>query len=924
MVRAFLLSAAAIALFPLLYAFLVVTWHKAAEPVSVAVVMNGTLPPESPLTITCLTRSGGESEVPRQADTSEGTSTDRHRWAVDGSNLYGLRLHCSPDLVGQIRRLTVSIGTQQFAFSGQELLTRWRHDRNGVEARSPGSATLVLQCPPDVAGKRSHLPRFAGIINWRGDRNLFPSTALICVWVLLVLTVAGFRRPLISIWGLAVGAMRRHRSIGVPIGVLVLLAAAIGPSLAWASSPPKVAAGLALLLGACCGTGYLVLRWTFDSFTYRQRLALCGGVGLCLLVPLQFSAGLLGPVALTVVEVASLIAGACGLVLLATDWQRTPDVERRVPTLTLAVTTAILLMFCVPSAYEMSVRPDGSLLVLYEDASYHAALVTGAESSARVEHPLLPSMEIHYHYFLHFAAGRLARHLGLSTTDALFRSVRPSVLLIIMLTLATFPVLALGNAAGQRTSVSWLGPVVACGLPSMRLLGGNILAGRLEVPTWGWDFCTEMFVSIGGLGLCAMVPLIACLLARCNSAPKPSGAILLGLLVGSMVGFNIPAFGISLAALCLVSLASRRQALVMGLSCVIAAAWGGHLAWHVIGMAGDTVGTRAATHLSLAACLHGVRSIALNLSPMLHVKLLLAAAALIGARRSAYTLFLLAVMVGSIAVRVVGEIESSFMTYAYMLVAMGATLLAVAGCARLASRAMEPAVRAGIQYAGGAVVVMLCACAAMRLDGHRGQVGCALGVVLVLSLMTVVARLSNGTALVGSRIQPRWPYALWSCVVILGVISNTQFPWFYTHKSRVEPGIVASLQAVASWTPPTAVLAGLDLPLQHDGGMDAETFSLVRWFLYPALAQRPVITEAYSPDLEYGWLTQPAFAASSAAIASLRQGCSETDARAVINAYGITHVLAPKGFYVRWMGADWLRPVPLPGALTMYEVANRQ
>ena len=559
-------------------------------------------------------------------------------------------------------------------------------------------------------------------------------------------------------------------------------------------------------------------------------------------------------------------------------------------------------------------------LLLSEDASYHAALVTGAESSARVEHPS-PSMEIHYHYFLHFAAGRLARHLGLSTTDALFRSVRPSVLLIIMLTLATFPVLALGNAAGQRTSVSWLGPVVACGLPSMRLLGGNILAGRLEVPTWGWDFCTEMFVSIGGLGLCAMVPLIACLLARCNSAPKPSGAVLLGLLVGSMVGFNIPAFGISLVALCLVSLASRRQALVMGLLCIIAAAWGGHLAWHVIGMAGDTVGTRAATHLSLAACLHGVRSIALNLSPMLHVKLLLAAAALIGARRSAYTLFLLAVMVGSIAVRVVGELRAG---HDIRIHACGDGCHAVGRC-RLCSARIS---RDGACCSGRHPVYRGCrGCDALRLrcdasgrspwPGGLCAGGCPCPVVNGRRCQAIERNC------VGGRAHATALASLWSCVVILGVISNTQFPCSTLTRSRVGPAIVASLQAVASWAPPTAVLAA---SIFLCSTMAEWTLSLFSCALVP-------IPRAGSETGHHRSLfslsrirlaNSPAFAASSAAIASLRQGCSETDARAVINAYGITHVLAPKGFYVRWMGADWLRPVPLPGALTMYEVANRQ
>jgi hypothetical protein len=740
------------------------------------------------------------------------------------------------------------------------------------------------------------------------------------------------------------GSGNPYRYVAAPVVGVTLFLLAVGPGLFFGDSPGRILAGVAVLVSGYLGTGYLVLRTFLPHLRYTHRLSLCTAVGLALLVPVQVVAAMVAPGAVVAVEVLVVLAGMTGLILAFRDWLGAPAAARRVPTLTFVVLGVMALLFCVPSAREMSTARDGSLVIQYIDMPIHAATVT-AVSAIPPRNPHLPSLPLHYHYFLCLPAARLVHWTGITATDALYRVVRPLSLLAVLLSFAVVPSLVAGQQTTSRRPVSWLGPLVLCGLPSLnlfvantrelgRLLLGNAEVG-MELPHPRWEFCADMLLGVGGLGLCLMAPMLVCLLcARDRGFGLPQG-ILFGILVGATVGFNgvlfVVAFG-GLAILALAMLLRREAVAPVMVAVLVAAAWGAFLGSHVGG--GAAVSRRLA---GPALSMSGAGILLRELGHRLHFKLILAAAAVGAAGYMTRVRFALAmVAVAGAMVLAGGVVTTAANKYQIETISVCVTLLAAVGAAELLIDPRRERLRIGVRVGGCLLLALLASGLAVRVGTGvgLGSLVAILGGVAAWYLSGAVSRWEG----LANRAWRRWRVmAVTSAGLIIGfgAVSSTQFLWYPMRWSeiggqmtggkrvpsvaRVEAGIVTSLRALARQLPQGAVLAGTSALVQRDWSRLSRSARVNYWFVYPALAERPVMTDSTLHG--YMGLHDPRAAVAAEAVKELFRCRSVDEARHIVRRYGISHILLAPDQDYPWHGCDaWLEPYAAPGSLRVYEV----
>lgn len=742
------------------------------------------------------------------------------------------------------------------------------------------------------------------------------------------------------------GPRSRYSYVAAPVVGLTLLVLAVGPGLFFGDAPGHILAGVAILVMGYVGTGYLVLRATWAHFAYHHRLSLSIAVGLALLVPVQVVAAMLASAALVAVEVVVMLAGIIGLILAFSDWLGAPAAEKRVPTLTFVALGVTALLFCVPSAREMSTALDGSLVIQYVDMPIHAATVT-AVATIPPRNPHLPSLQLHYHYFLCLPAARLVQWTGMTATDALYRTVRPLALLGTLLSFALLPSLVVRQRTGPARPVSWLGPIILCALPSLNLFLSNagelarLLLGSAEVgmniPHPSWDFCADMLLGIGGLGFCLMAPMLVCLLHGRNRAFGLPQGLLFGILMGAAVGFNGVVFLVALGGLGLVAsamLLRREGAGPVILALAVAGLWGAFLGLQVAG-GGAAVGARLA---GPSVSMSGLGLLLRELGPRLHVKLLLAAAAVAAVGNVARMRFALAMIAAAGAMVLAGGIITTAENkYQIETLAVCVTLLAAVGAAELLTDPRRERLQVGMRSGGCLLVALLASSFAVRVGVGVGLGALAAvlsGAVAWYVFRAVTIRWAPET----NRSLGRWRVAGMTCAALIigfGAVSSTQFLWYAMRQSeigvritggsrvpslaRVEPGIVRSLRALARQLPGTAVLAGTSALVERDWSRLSRDARVNYWFVYPALAERPVVTDSTLHG--YMGLHDPRAAVAAESVRRLFRCRSADEAERIADRYGISYILLAPGQDYPWHGCDsWLRPYLLPGSLEVYEV----
>ena len=654
--------------------------------------------------------------------------------------------------------------------------------------------------------------------------------------------------------------------VPVPIAAGLLLMCAVMPGLLFAEEPVWVAVGVLFLLAAGPGLGSLILRHTCPHLSFRVRLVAATGLGLTLLAPAQLLAGLAGPPVALALDVAAAALGLAGLVLAARDWRAAPPGEQGAPRVTVFVTAAVVLAFCIPAAREMTFAPDGSLIVQYVDMPFHAADVVALEH-VPARHPFLPSAGFHYHYLLNLIAARVVFATRLSPADALYRVVRPFALMGCLCGFAALPGLLIGGNTCRP--IGWLGPAIACGLPPLQVLTSDWdgLANHLRhgdgfalaIPTYGWSFGGDMLMSVGGLGLTLLLPLMVILLPDRTQALRPRTAVIFGLIVGAMLGFNAPAYAFCVAGLMgamVVELLRRRNVTGLAVALLVAVVWGLVLKGQIVGAGaghGPLKGAHPADPVGVLLDSYRVARTALKL---LHVQLCLAVFALVAVVRGARSGFIIGVLVTAIVAMAAKVFGDAAEKYLRECVSLGVACLAVGGVAWL------------VAFGGGVHQPLL-----------RGLAGVYIGLLL-------------------------------PC----GVLATTQFLWRNECTYRIAPSVARPLRAMAANLPPEAFVAGSEtfvssefvggaaVPAHLDEGT-AKLESYVLRYAVVALLGRPVLLGAPNVD-DFGYAADAKQAAASAAdIARLFSVSDPSEAAAIARRHGITHVLLPPGGESPWPAA---------------------
>jgi hypothetical protein len=729
--------------------------------------------------------------------------------------------------------------------------------------------------------------------------------------------------------------------VGAVAATSLLVVCAVAPGLCFSVSPMRVAAGSLLLAVSCAGGGYLFLRQGFRELSWRARAAMSVGVGLVCIGPIQLVCGTLGPSLLAAAEAVLLCASLLGLACAARDWRLLPPAETAVPLLTVGVAAGTLLLFCLPAAREMSFAQDGSLVVQFVDMPFHVATVVGA-AAIPVRNPCCPVLEMRYHYLLNVAAARLVHWIGLSAPDALYRAVRPLVLLAIILGLVALAPLVMPALATSHRSVSWIGPVVACGVPSLdvwvhygnelrRLLLGHD-ARVLLTPHMGWNFASGTLVSVGGPGLCLVLIVLMGLLPARKAGFRLREAILFGFLAGSAIGFNIASYAIILGGLCWLGLACMRD--LRGAGTVLAAAlaalaWGFALKGHVTGQARASIslGTpheSLASHMTLLHA-HDLAGLVVHIGPMLWVKVVLAAVGVGVLRGQPRLHFAVGMMLTALVLVVTGLLGEAGRVYTDESMSLAVTFLAVVGAASILSTPGDARTVAAVRR-GSLLLAALLAVYLLSRFVSPPQVDLALGSGLVLPLaLTLGVSRRQG---VPSRWLPAGR-AIACCAVIFGMTANTQFLWHTNRSFRVKADLVASLRDARNELPPAAVMAGPSTLISRAflERHVAWTKEPAAWEwpllepLYVALSERPVIIGGNPPEA-FAYVDSPLVAAGISADAARLFSCaSQAEGEAIASRYGVTHLLAPR--QERLPGAEhggWLKSLPLRGALRVYDL----
>ena len=742
---------------------------------------------------------------------------------------------------------------------------------------------------------------------------------------------------------------RNARNLAVPLAAALLLSCASGPGLAFAERPASVAAGLLLLTVAGPGLGCLILRHTCPHLSYRVRLAAATGLGFALLAPAQLLSGLAGTGAATALDLTAAALGLVGLVHGARDWRTALPGERCVPLVTVLVTGAITLAFCIPAAREMTLAPDGSLVVQYVDMPFHAADVVALQHLP-ARHPFIPSTGLHYHYLLNLVAARVAFFTGLGPADALYRVVRPLAILGCLCGFAALPGLLIGGRV--RRPVAWLGPAVAYGLPAVGVLwadwealadyvrhGGHLTLGN---PAWDWDSGGDMLVSVGGLGLGLLLPLMVILLPDGARSLRPISGMVLGLVVGGMLGFNAPAVALCVAGLAGAMLAElllrRRSAVGLAVALLVALAWGFVLKGQIVGSGFGNGALRQGPPVGLAAILLGSLRVACIAIKMLHLKALLAVVALTVIGRGTRDGFLVSVVVVAATSIAAGVFGTAAAKYLQEGVALGIACLAVAGAAWLAASGREArrpplrllawaALGLGLAFGGRATLQFL----SRSDDAYRTNPAFTTVIRDDVSLGVACLVVAGAAWLAARGAQVRRPLlrvVAWAFIglwLACGVLATTQFLWRNDCTYRIAPEFAASLRAMAVNLPPGAFVAGPETLVAPDGLVDMvvparpdhEGFvSYVLRYTVVALLGRPAMigapdagTFGYAPD-------PPAAAASAADIARLFSVSDRVEALAIARRHGVTHLLLPAGSDLPWAG------VPAGPGLRLFEITG--